>query len=101
MLCQLAHERLKTNSLLWERKIIEEPSCGICWEPHESNLHAVQDCYIPKASMGTTSTKGSNAGILGCGRGKRMDCMEYGLAIGAEYRKGNLKYVFRQNVLEL
>lgn len=48
MLCQLAHERLKTNSLLWERKIIEEPSCGICGEPHESNLHAVRDCYIPK-----------------------------------------------------
>lgn len=51
--------------------------------------------------MGTTSTEGSSEGILGCGRGKRMDCMEYGLAIRAEYEKGNWKYVFRQNVLEL
>lgn len=44
----LAHDRLKTGSLLWQRQTLEYPDCERCGDPFETPLHAIRDCSKSK-----------------------------------------------------
>lgn len=48
LLWMVAHDRLKTNGLLWDRTNRESPRCELCGHAYESTLHAVRDCKLPR-----------------------------------------------------
>lgn len=43
LLWQDAHNRLKSNSLLWEKKIMDDPGCEIYTEGMETPLYTLRD----------------------------------------------------------
>lgn len=47
LLWMVAHDRLKTTSLLWEKQYLEFSACAICDDPMKISLHAVRDYWPP------------------------------------------------------
>lgn len=48
LLWQITHDRLKTTSLLFDRHVMNDPSCLICGAVLEDTLHAIRDCRLPR-----------------------------------------------------
>lgn len=48
MLWKVTHEGLKTCSLLWYRKVLEEPSYILCGDVFESTLQMIRDCEMAR-----------------------------------------------------
>lgn len=48
MLWHIAHDRLKTTSLLCGRQILQDPSCLLCGAIVEDTMHAIRDCTLPQ-----------------------------------------------------
>lgn len=44
LLWLIAHDSMKTATLLWQRRAITDPGCNLCGELVEDTLHAVRDC---------------------------------------------------------
>lgn len=44
LLWLIAHDRLKTRNLLWQRKLLDSPLCDICSIEEETTMHAIRDC---------------------------------------------------------
>lgn len=101
LLWQAAHKLLKSNSLLWEKKIMDDPGYEICTEGMETPLHTLRDCKLSTAIwQRLLSGEVSNHFWL------ELDIKEW---IKQNIRKGGnigkysnkWSYIFPQGILEL
>lgn len=59
LLWQLAHDRLKMKSLLWERQVCESARCDLCNAMCESSIHAIRDCQTTRNVWGVLLSRPS------------------------------------------
>lgn len=62
LLQKVAHDRLKTCSLLWSRRVVDDLNCLLCGDTVESTIHVARDCEVAKMkwTLRLQPTKQSN-----------------------------------------